>query len=121
MSNYLLFHGCSDLTSITSLIKEPFAIDDVFSNSTYNAATLYVPFGTKERYEATVGWNQFQNIEELEPVAQGDVNYDGKIDFADTKTVLRQISAGDNNPVADMNGDGRVDIADVILLLKQIK
>ncbi|MBQ2498182.1 MAG: hypothetical protein II509_06005, partial [Prevotella sp.] len=58
------FHNCSGLTSITSCIEKPFAIDNsVFSN--YNA-TLYVPIGTSDKYKSTDGWKNFKNIVEIE-------------------------------------------------------
>ncbi len=56
------FNGCTGLTSVISMIEEPFEIfENVFSN--YNA-TLYVPAGTKEKYEGTPAWNKFTNIVE---------------------------------------------------------
>ena len=30
-------------------------------------ATLYVPVGTKAKYEATEGWKEFKNIVEMDP------------------------------------------------------
>ena len=68
------FRNCIGLTSVISYIQEPFVIDeDVFSfyddmtNSDYfTSATLYVPKGTKEKYEATSAWNKFQAIVEME-------------------------------------------------------
>ena len=55
-------YGCTGLTSVISMIEEPFEIfENVFSN--YNA-TLYVPAGTKEKYEGTPAWNKFTNIVE---------------------------------------------------------
>ncbi len=58
------FWGCSILTSVISLIESPFAINEnVFPD--YSSATLYVPKGTKDKYKATSGWNQFQKIEEI--------------------------------------------------------
>ena len=61
------------MTSVTSEIEEPFDIDEsVFENAT---ATLYVPYGTKEKYQATGGWNQFTNIVEMEeePIEEPDL------------------------------------------------
>ncbi|MBO4906395.1 MAG: leucine-rich repeat domain-containing protein [Bacteroidaceae bacterium] len=64
------FNGC-DLDSIVSLIEEPFAVKgknyysySTFSKNTFNNATLYVPQGTIDKYKATDGWKEFNNIEE---------------------------------------------------------
>ena len=64
------FRDCTGLTSITSLIPA----DNLFAPGNYafsgvdkNACTLYVPYGAKETYAATAGWNKFANIVELEP------------------------------------------------------
>ena len=64
------FFACWPLTSVISQIEEPFEIaDDVFElydEGTYEryftSATLYVPKGCKERYEATAGWKRFSKI-----------------------------------------------------------
>ena len=62
------FASCDNLRTITSMITEPFAINNsVFG---YNK-TLYVPYGTKAKYEATAGWNQLM-IEEMEPAELQD-------------------------------------------------
>ena len=43
------------------------------SDETYKKATLYVPAGTKEKYQADAEWGRFQNIVEEKPVAVEDV------------------------------------------------
>jgi hypothetical protein len=60
-----------DIPTVISLIENPFIIsgkDDyvyrTFSYNTFINATLYVPAGTKEKYQATEGWKDFANIEE---------------------------------------------------------
>lgn len=63
------FFACDNLEAITSLIQEPFEIeDDVFklrvSPDEYSTATLYVPRGSKTKYQATEGWNRLENIVE---------------------------------------------------------
>ena len=46
----------------------------------FTSATLYVPAGTKAKYEATYAWNLFENIVEMniEPVEDGET-----VDFAE--------------------------------------
>lgn len=76
------FYSCSKLASVTSLIQEPFEISErvfqYYDSSSYpysykfTTATLYVPEGTKEKYEATSAWNQFHSIEEIESTAIDD-------------------------------------------------
>ena len=82
------FYGCKNLSSIISKIEDPFEISSwnfkYYSEETWNfetiPATLYVPIGTKKKYEATPAWNLLQNIEEmgLEPIEEGET-----VDFAD--------------------------------------
>ena len=55
---------------VISLIENPFAIFGItndfgiFSNNTFNNATLYVPVGTIDKYKTTEGWKDFLIIEE---------------------------------------------------------
>ena len=68
------FFGCVGFVSVTSLIENPFQIDEsVFisysgdDNFIYKQATLYVPAGKASIYRSTDGWNLFTNIVEMEP------------------------------------------------------
>ena len=69
----MAFYNCSGLTEVISQIDNPFEIDEsVFSsNNGFTSATLYVPKGTKEKYEATSAWNKFQKMEERAPFIDG--------------------------------------------------
>ena len=63
------FYGCTGLTSITSFIQEPFATT---SNCWYvvpKDIPLYVPYGTKEKYQNADGWKEFTNIIEMDETA----------------------------------------------------
>ena len=69
IENYA-FSGCTGLTSVTSLIPadELFAINSyVFNSVDKTKCTLYVPYGAKNKYAATAGWNEFTNIVETAP------------------------------------------------------
>ena len=46
----------------------------------YSKVTLYVPKGTKEKYEATSGWNKFTDIVEI---VKGDANSNDQVGIAD--------------------------------------
>ena len=67
------FYECTGLTSVISLIEEPFEINektfeysywDEYNHYEFTTATLYVPTGTKAKYESTPAWNEFTNIVE---------------------------------------------------------
>ena len=62
-----------DIPTVISLIENPFKITGktsdlrTFTQNTFNNATLYVPKGTIDKYKATDGWKEFQNIVEGTP------------------------------------------------------
>ena len=72
IGNMQAFYSPS-LKTITSLIKDPFEVNEYF-NSELRNVTLRVPVGTKSKYEATTGWRIFKNIEEL-PYTEEPVTY----------------------------------------------
>lgn len=83
---------------------------------TYNYGTLYVPYGTKEKYTTTEGWKCFKNVVEKNngQAIKGDVNSDGKVSAADIVDLTIIIGSENNYMRGDVNGDGKVDIADII-------
>ena len=88
------FDDCTALTSIYSYIENPTNnTGSNFDSSNYSNATLYVPFGTKDKYLATDGWKNFTNIVEMsiEPIEDDTV-----IEFDDKDYIV------DNTPV-DLN------------------
>ena len=123
------FCYCRQLTAVTSLITQPFAINENVFHTDYadgkyqfTSATLYVPIGTKALYAATEGWNKFQNIVEIRTPAEtsikGDVNGDGQVNGTDY-VALTNIVLGKNTKTdaADVNGDGQVNGTDYVALV----
>ena len=92
--DYWAFAGV-DLTTVISLIENPFAIygktkeTRIFTLDTFNNATLYVPKGTIDKYKATEGWKDFVFKEESgtppipEKCEKPTIGYmNGKLTFA---------------------------------------
>jgi len=63
------FASCSSLAKVYSMREVPFEINNSFSGLA-SPSTLYVPAGTKSKYEATMGWTVFDNIEEMDEQPQ---------------------------------------------------
>ena len=123
IGNYAFYD--SGLATVTSLIKDPFEIDsNVFSNwdtsigEEITSATLYVPAGTKEKYEATSGWSQFQNIVEMGivPVEEGQtVDLGTEID----ENTNLEGTVVDNVFVNISNGDGGFDPVEKCIIVNK--
>lgn len=107
------FHDCDGLTVVTSLIEEPFSLVsekfgfpvEVFGTKSYNA-TLYVPAGTKAKYEATEGWKEFKNIVEMESenkdLKVGDTFVAGGITYRVTNSDQKEVMVGYKEPYSDI-------------------
>ena len=65
------FNGCDSIQTVISLIENPLEISgnssSMFSQKTYDNATLYVPKGTIEKYKTAEGWKEFAHIKEGVP------------------------------------------------------
>lgn len=93
---FFAFRDCTNLTTVKSMLEEPFELSSyafsTLSNTTwqfeFTTATLYVPAGTKEKYEATSAWNLFPSIVEMDATGIGTV----------------QVSDDDDAPVYNLNG-----------------
>ena len=60
---------------VISRIQEPFEIGtNTFSSSKLESMVLYVPFGTKEKYQSTNYWNRFRSIIEGDPTEIREVH-----------------------------------------------
>lgn len=116
------FYGCSGLTEVRSMIGLPFEINaNCWEKVKTEEIPLYVPYGTKEKYESTSGWNVFKNIVEMEPtgIAIDEVNFpdenfrqyvkdncdpdkDGYLSEGEIEKVSRMDI--DNNEIASLKG-----------------
>ena len=75
------FYGC-DIPEVISKIENPFSINpNIFSDNTFDNATLYVPAGTIEKYKATEGWKKFVFIEEGSPSSISAVDNTGTKEY----------------------------------------
>lgn len=85
----MAFYSCTSLTEIYAMAETPVSIEySIFSNY---SATLYVPIGAKEAYQAADYWKEFTNIVE--------------IDFTGIdKIFIDDAVRGDKNVYYDLNG-----------------
>lgn len=119
IEDYALSTEKSILTSIISKNENPTPISNsAFYYIPYDNATLYVPIGTKSKYEATDGWKKFKNIVEMDllPVDNGQT-----IDFGtdiDENTNLNGIIM-DNVFVNVNNGDGSYDPSEGCIIVSK--
>jgi len=131
------FAGCIRLTAIYCYADEPIALgnakvrtraqsDDlsastVFANVDLASCTLYVPKGAAEKYSAANGWNEFQNIVEIESNEPGDANNDGKVDNKDINATVDYILEGKTKDFifknADVIIDSKINAADIVKIV----
>ncbi len=105
------FSGCESLTSVTVNYRNPIHIgEDVFSESTYANAVLYIPTGSRNSYENTSSWNRFQNIEEFgdAPIPTGDI-----IQFEDPLVKQLCVQNWDTNGDGELSTDEAAAVTDV--------
>ncbi|MBR6282737.1 MAG: leucine-rich repeat protein [Muribaculaceae bacterium] len=121
-----VFANCPAITEVTSLNRVP-PTGGVFLDDVYATATLRVPRGTLDAYQADENWGKFLTIEEIdveEPGLPGDLNGDGSVDVEDVNAlinvILEAISPNQLAGNSDIDGSGTTDIADVNVLINLI-
>ena len=118
------FSSSSAITEVTSLNRVP-PIGGVFDEGVYSAATLYVPRGSKEAYQAHENWGKFTTIEEIEvetpELERGDLNGDGNVDVTDVSLLIDVVLGKPvelaEGAVCDLDGDGNTDVTDVSIVI----
>ncbi len=120
---WYIFYESNNIIDVTSNIESPWGIfSTTFSNSTYQNATLHVPYGTKDLYSTLEGWQEFANIVEgPSPYKLGDVNCDGWVSVTDAMMTVDYIlgdeAADFHEDHADVNEDGEINVADVMAIV----
>ena len=95
------FSGCSGLTEIYSKISEPFKTSGCWSDVN-KTIPLYVPIGSKAKYQSTDGWKDFKNIIETEFAPTGvEVNATNFPDEAFRSWVLQNVSGASDGLLTD--------------------
>ena len=73
----MVFSQCMDITEIYAMSETPATLDYyTFSMTDISFATLYVPVGSKEAYQAADYWHEFGNIVEMDFTAIEDTLVD---------------------------------------------
>jgi len=107
---WFAFVNCANLNSVTTHRKKPLELTKTFDDRAQQNGTLYVPYGTKELYQAADEWNGFQNIVELDPSAIISLVNNGDMEGEDNGNffVRTNYSSGNEEPVqaAISNGVG---------------
>ena len=124
------FNACRGLKSVTvyrsfplQIKNEDFKTHNEKSGFYENTeAFLYVPLGSKTRYEESNGWMDFKEIIEI---PFGDANNDGRIDLNDIDVVKKYIMKENTEDInifnADTNGDKEINAADLVEIINKIQ
>ena len=102
------FMNCKALTEIYSYIENPFRVD-CWGDVDLKKIQLYVPKGTKAKYQATVGWNEFTNIIEMGDGDTPTVN----IMFADAEVKRICVENWDTNDDGELGYDEAAAVKDL--------
>ena len=103
------FSGCSSMISVISEIEHPFEIDNTVFPFIPSNAQLIVPKGTKAKYQATAGWNQFTNV-----IEAGDIVPDLPGQIHKDDIYFKVIGSGEAEVVSVEEGEKSVSVPSTI-------
>ena len=90
------FASCSGLADVTVHWDTPLTISSNTFDGIASPSTLHVPYGTKDAYEAATGWNNFNNIVEMNPGGQCGDNLLWEYDLSTTTLTISGTGAMTN-------------------------
>lgn len=117
-----IFHSCSNLISIVSMMKKPINISNAYYTfnygNLYSRATLYIPKGTKDAYMQADGWKEFKNIEEMTgaQLTKPTMTYDGHLVSATTTENDVELYYGEGGAEPSIYYDGPFSVSDLGLV-----
>lgn len=100
----------STLESVTSAITSPTAIDETVFNSITTSAILYVPAGTKSKYQSLTGWNKFTNI-----VEQGGGGSTGNVTYSNGVMTVTLTTAGTLQSTISNSGYSTANVTELVV------
>ena len=100
------FDKCSNLTSVYCKMPDPVPCNPYFSYEVRADAVLYVPLGSKPKYETVKPWSGFAHIEEMDYSGIGNMAADRTVRIIANHSVLtvEGLGNGETVTVYDMNG-----------------
>lgn len=97
----MAFYDCNGLTEVYSMISEPFEVSFWYLNKNI---PLYVPTGSKAKYQATAGWKDFTNIIEIDVSTQNTLSMDNLTGYVG-KTVTLPIQLDNQQQITGLQFD----------------
>ena len=82
------FSGCTGLTEVYSMINEPFNTNTNVWHGVNKNIPLYVPTGSKAKYQAREGWKEFTNIIEIDVSTQNTLSMDNLTGYVGKNVTL---------------------------------
>ena len=103
--------GCSGLTSVIVNQNTPIVLNRPVFSYSYQA-TLYVPYGSKTKYEAADYWKDFKKIVEMAPSSSN-------IEFADTNVKALCVANWDTSGDGELSEEEAAAVTDLGSVFKQ--
>ncbi len=96
----IAFNLCENLTSVyCESVTPPDSEESTFDSETYQNASLYVPYGSKNIYSRTGAWKYFKTIQEVDYTGIEDVLLDDSSSFIYFDINGRRVQSPNDKPM----------------------